>query len=117
MAATTFTPDSIVSAARETVSFISTKLAEYPQLASPNFGIICGSGLGGLADSIAPTPRVAIEYADIPGFTASTVAGHAGKLVFGLLGEKQIPCVLMVGRAQFVSRGTIELGFMLIATL
>lgn len=27
------------------------------------------------------------------------VAGHAGKLVFGLLGEK-IPAVLMVGRAQ-----------------
>lgn len=27
------------------------------------------------------------------------VAGHAGKLVFGLLGQK-IPAVLMVGRAQ-----------------
>ena len=29
----------------------------------------------------------------------STVAGHAGKLVFGFLGQR-IPAVLMVGRAQ-----------------
>lgn len=108
MAATTFTPDSIVSAARETVSFISSRLAEYPQLACPNFGIICGSGLGGLAGTIAPTPQVVIEYADIPGFAVSTVVGHAGKLVFGLLGEKQTPCVLMAGRVHFYEGHTIE---------
>jgi hypothetical protein len=30
------------------------------------------------------------------------VQGHAGKLVFGLLGEKQTPVVLMVGRVQSV---------------
>jgi purine-nucleoside phosphorylase len=31
------------------------------------------------------------------------VQGHAGKLVFGILGESKTPVVLLVGRAQSVS--------------
>lgn len=103
MATITFTPDSILEATRGAVSFISAKLEGYPQFVSPKFAIICGSGLGGLAGTIAPSPQIAIAYADIPGFAASTAVGHAGKLVFGLLGGKQTPCVLMLGRVQFVS--------------
>jgi len=60
--------------------------------------IICGSGLGGLADSLEGK-KVEIDYKDIPNFGATTVAGHKGKLVFGFLSGR--PTVCMVGRFHF----------------
>lgn len=61
----------------------------------PNIGIICGSGLGHLADMVEGSEVV--PYNEIPGFPVSTVPGHAGKLVFGRLKGKTV--VLMQGRA------------------
>ncbi|KAK7115403.1 purine nucleoside phosphorylase-like [Littorina saxatilis] len=61
----------------------------------PKLGIICGSGLGALADKVED--RTVINYADITGFPISTVPGHEGKLVIGKLGGKAV--VLMQGRA------------------
>ncbi|KAF8880771.1 inosine guanosine and xanthosine phosphorylase family protein [Infundibulicybe gibba] len=63
---------------------------------SPRVGIVCGSGLGGLAESLRDSSL--ISYEDIPGFAKSTVHGHRGALVFGLLGEKDTPVVAMLGR-------------------
>lgn len=60
----------------------------------PLVGIVCGSGLGGLADMLKD--RVTFNYRDIPNFPQSTVHGHAGRLVFGTLKGK--PCVCMQGR-------------------
>ncbi|XP_048373939.1 purine nucleoside phosphorylase [Sphaerodactylus townsendi] len=60
----------------------------------PKVAIICGSGLGGLADLLKD--QVVFEYTKIPQFPHSTVAGHAGKLVFGNLSGK--PTVVMQGR-------------------
>ncbi|KAF7229939.1 purine nucleoside phosphorylase 5a [Nothobranchius furzeri] len=60
----------------------------------PNVGIVCGSGLGGLADMLKD--QVVFNYKDIPNFPQSTVHGHAGRLVFGTL--KGRPCVCMQGR-------------------
>ncbi|XP_035489310.2 purine nucleoside phosphorylase [Scophthalmus maximus] len=60
----------------------------------PTVGIVCGSGLGGLADMLKD-PQV-FKYSDIPNFPRSTVHGHAGQLVFGMLKGK--PCVCMQGR-------------------
>ncbi|XP_059924756.1 purine nucleoside phosphorylase 4a isoform X2 [Gadus macrocephalus] len=60
----------------------------------PLVGIICGSGLGLLADSLK-NPEL-FPYADIPGFPQSTVQGHAGRLVFGEM--KGRSCVCMQGR-------------------
>ncbi|KAJ3596856.1 hypothetical protein NHX12_003256 [Muraenolepis orangiensis] len=60
----------------------------------PRVAIICGSGLGGLAELLGQ--RDEFSYKDIPGFPQSTVQGHAGKLVFGTL-EGQV-CVCMQGR-------------------
>ena len=45
----------------------------------PEIGIILGSGLGELADEYCIE---ALSYSDIPGFEASTVSGHKGRLVF-----------------------------------
>lgn len=91
----------------------------------PTVGIVCGSGLGGLAEMLKD-PQ-AFKYSDIPNFPRSTgtdnlqlcgktqllcvfehslglicmcvcvaVHGHAGRLVFGILKGK--PCVCMQGR-------------------
>ncbi|XP_020668389.2 purine nucleoside phosphorylase isoform X1 [Pogona vitticeps] len=60
----------------------------------PRVAIICGSGLGGLADLLKD--QVAFEYSKIPNFPQSTVVGHAGRLVFGNLSGT--PSVVMQGR-------------------
>lgn len=63
----------------------------------PDIGIVCGSGLGGLAETlIDPTT---IHYEDIKGFPQPTVAGHAGELVFGMLKGKKVVC--MKGRFHY----------------
>jgi len=63
----------------------------------PRIGIIAGSGLGGLGDGLDSAQ--VFPYGDIPQFPQSTVAGHAGRLVLGRLGE--VPVVVMQGRFHF----------------
>ena len=59
-----------------------------------SLGLILGSGLGGLANEF--TDEIRIPFADLPGFAASTAAGHSGQLVLGnLFGVK---AVAMAGR-------------------
>ncbi|MDR0966202.1 MAG: purine-nucleoside phosphorylase [Myxococcales bacterium] len=60
----------------------------------PKVGIILGSGLGAFADSLQD--KVAISYGELPNFPISSVAGHAGRLVIGTLGDA--PIVAMQGR-------------------
>ncbi len=63
----------------------------------PKTAVILGSGLGPLVNDIhQPTE---IDYADIPGFPHTTVKGHAGKLVSGTLGGRQI--LAMKGRFHY----------------
>ena len=47
-----------------------------PKLRQPVIGIICGSGLDGLANAVLPDSRHEIPYADIPHFPQSTGMGH-----------------------------------------
>jgi len=63
----------------------------------PVVGLVLGSGLGGLADTLED--RVAIPYHDIPGWPQSTVVGHSGQLVIGHLEGKVV--VAQQGRAHF----------------
>lgn len=51
--------------------------------ATPEVALILGSGLGALADRVEDP--VVVPYGEIPGFAPSTVAGHKGRLVAGLL--------------------------------
>ena len=60
----------------------------------PTIAVICGTGLGGLADLLTDTD--VFHYRDIPNFPISTVPGHAGRLIFGMLNGKC--CVCMQGR-------------------
>ncbi len=63
----------------------------------PGIGLILGSGLGGLASAVKDAE--AIPFSEIPNWPQSTVLGHQGKLVCGLL-EKQ-PVVVMQGRVHY----------------
>jgi purine-nucleoside phosphorylase len=73
----------------EASEFIKSKINFTPEI-----GLILGSGLGVLADSVEQP--VSIRYEDIPHFPVSTVEGHAGELVAGVLGGKRV--MIMKGR-------------------
>ena len=64
---------------------------------TPEVGLILGSGCGPLANQIENP--VEIPYEEIPNFLRSTVASHAGKLICGRLGGKNVVC--MSGRFHF----------------
>jgi purine-nucleoside phosphorylase len=72
-------------------AYLLTRL-ESTGLALPTVGIICGSGLSGLAATL-DGPTLTVPYADIPGFPAHcTVAGHKGEVVFGSIHGVQAIC-------------------------
>ncbi|MBD3617089.1 MAG: purine-nucleoside phosphorylase [Gracilimonas sp.] len=70
----------------------------------PEYLLILGTGLGQLADEIE-TEHI-LSYSDIPNFPVSTVEGHAGKLIFGKLGGKEV--VAMQGRFHYYEGYTMQ---------
>jgi purine-nucleoside phosphorylase len=60
--------------ATETAAKLRSSLPS--ELAHPKLAIVCGSGLGGLADTIHAEPRKEIPYSDVPGFAVSTGMLH-----------------------------------------
>lgn len=64
---------------------------------APRVGLILGSGLSPLADAVEDPARV--DFARLPHFPVSTVAGHTGQLVIGSLEGK--PVVVMQGRTHY----------------
>ncbi len=68
----------------EAVEFVRAQLP----VRAPVAAIILGSGLGGLAGRIQDATRVA--YRDIPGFAEPRVEGHAGELLHGTLGGREV---------------------------
>ncbi len=78
---------------KETVSHLEDIIAPF----KPRYGVILGTGLGNLTDTIDIEHE--IDYADIPHFPVSTVKSHKGKLIFGHLGGK--PIVALAGRFHY----------------
>jgi purine-nucleoside phosphorylase len=72
--------------------------------AQPAVGLVLGSGLGTLADTL--DNREVIAYEDIPGWPRSTVHGHSGQLVFGSL--EGCAVVAQQGRAHFYEGYTAQ---------
>jgi len=77
----------------EAAAFLRTKLGSL----EPKTGIVLGSGLGAVADAVSDP--IVVPYAEIPHFPQSTVVGHSGRIVAGLLGGT--PTVVMQGRVHF----------------
>ena len=70
----------------------------------PEFGIILGTGLGRLVESIQV--ETVIPYETIPFFPVSTIETHAGKLIMGTLGGKTV--MAMQGRFHFYEGYTMN---------
>ncbi len=70
----------------------------------PTTGIILGSGLGSLVDIMEE--RAVIPYTEIPNFPRSHVAGHAGNLVIGRIGQEIIAA--MQGRFHYYEGFTMK---------
>jgi purine-nucleoside phosphorylase len=65
--------------------------------ATPEVAVVLGSGLGAFAERLADAQSFA--YRDIPHWPASTVVGHAGRLVVGASGGRRV--AVLAGRAHF----------------
>lgn len=72
---------------------------------SPYAGIVLGSGLGKLAESIEN--KIIIPYKEIPGFPVSTAVGHKGNFIAGELGGKFV--IAMQGRFHYYEGYPMEL--------
>lgn len=77
-------------------------LSQIDQL--PSIGLVLGSGLGILADEIENP--IYIPYNEIPHFPASTVTGHAGRMVIGDLKGKRV--IAMQGRFHYYEGHSLE---------
>lgn len=77
---------------KKTISYVNEKTGFEPQV-----GIILGTGLGGLVREIEIA--YSLNYEDIPYFPVSTVEGHRGRLIFGILAGKKV--VAMQGRFHY----------------
>jgi purine-nucleoside phosphorylase len=64
---------------------------------SPRLALVLGSGFGPALERVAVVKE--IPYAKLPGFPATAVQGHAGKLVLGKLGGT--PVAVLSGRAHY----------------
>lgn len=67
-------------------------------------GIILGTGLGGLVNEIEI--EHSFDYENIPNFPVSTVEGHSGKLIIGILGGKRV--VALQGRFHYYEGYTMN---------
>lgn len=77
---------------KETASYIKTRIDFKSEV-----GLVLGTGLGGLINEM--DIKYEMDYITIPNFPVSTVEGHDGKLIFGILGNKK--AVAMQGRFHY----------------
>ncbi len=71
--------------------------------ASAKVGLILGSGLSALADSVA---GAAIDYSDLPGFPRAGVSGHAPQLTIGQL--EGVEVAVLGGREHYYEHGRAD---------
>lgn len=84
---------------KESAEYISAKVN-----AKVDVAVILGSGLGKIVDIMED--KETIPYKEIPNFPQSTVAGHAGNLVFGRIGDTRI--MALQGRFHYYEGFTMK---------
>ena len=75
----------------------ATKYLQNKGIEQSEIGIILGTGLGALLDSI--DVELTVNYSEIPSFAEATVEFHQGKLVYGTLAGKKV--LAMAGRFHY----------------
>lgn len=83
-----------VTAYQDTITRAAAAVRERLGGRRPRMALVLGSGMGYLTERISDA--VCIPYAELPGFHAPTVPGHAGELVAGTLAGK--PVIAQSGR-------------------
>jgi purine-nucleoside phosphorylase len=78
----------------EAAGLLRERLSGLSPRNGPRIGIVLGSGLGAVADAVA-NPTIT-SFGEIPHFPQSTVEGHSGRVVAGMLAGT--PVVIMQGR-------------------
>lgn len=84
---------------QQTVNYIQDKTNF-----TPEYGVVLGSGLGSFTNDMKV--EFTLPYNEIPNFPVSTVEGHKGALVFGILGDKKV--VAMQGRFHYYEGYSME---------
>lgn len=82
----------LIEQVRDGAAYIEEKISVKPRL-----GIVLGSGLGALGERVEDP--VALSYGKIPHFHSSTVQGHSGRLVTGVL--QGCPVMVLQGRLHY----------------
>ena len=78
---------------KDIVSVLQERLGGF----TPEIGIVLGSGLGSLANSIENP--ITVPYKELPGFPVSTATGHKGNYIAGTLSGKKV--LAMQGRIHY----------------
>jgi purine-nucleoside phosphorylase len=91
--------ENIKAALHEATAFLERKIPF-----TPPTGIILGTGLSSLGETIVVKTR--IPYQEIPFFPVSTVESHTGNLVFGLWKEHEV--VVLEGRVHYYEGYTLQ---------
>ncbi len=84
--------------------YATSKFLKSQGITDPEIGLVLGTGLGDLATKIEVDKK--IDYEDIPNFPLSTVESHAGKLIYGKIGGKQV--LAMQGRFHYYEGYTMQ---------
>ena len=84
---------------KETAEFIQNIIQD-----TPDFAIVLGSGLGALKDEVEAIHT--LEYHEIPNFPQTTVVGHGGSLIYGILEGKKV--LMMSGRFHYYEGHDIQ---------
>ncbi len=79
------TPEHLRQAAR----FLTERLALESKPRAKT-AIILGSGLGPFAEQIKKGAHTTVSFSEIPHFSSSTVRGHKGELIYGMVNDEPI---------------------------
>jgi len=82
---------------------LAAQIRDKAGAAPVSIGLILGSGLGHIADTVE---GVAIDYADLPGFPHAGVSGHNPNLVIGEL--EGVRVAVFGGRAHYYESGKAD---------
>ncbi|MBQ9419468.1 MAG: purine-nucleoside phosphorylase [Synergistaceae bacterium] len=85
--------------ALEAANFLKMKLPRTPHTA-----VVAGSGLGDIADIIEN--KIIIDASEIPNWPRSTAPGHAGKIIFGTVRERDV--IVLQGRVHYYEGYTMK---------
>ena len=76
----------LLSNVEETISYIHSKTEYRPEIA-----VVLGSGLSQFTERLEQVTEIA--YQDLPHWNICTAPGHYNRLLFGMLGGKQVMCL------------------------